>query len=1085
MSEVDVKRKLAIVGGCVWLEALSSGNPVYDKYYRQVDPSGSGRVAASDAALFLKTSGLSDLVLGKIWDLADSERKGFLNKQQFFVALRLVACAQNGFEVALKSLNAAVPPPKFQDTSSPLLPGAVPVDSPWAVKQEEKLKFDAIFDSLSPVGGMLTGDKVKPVLLNSKLPVDVLGRVWELSDIDRDGMLDKDEFAVAMYLVYRALENEPVPMALPPSLVPPSKRKRINSPPVMPLLPSPPPPLKERVSAQSGSKTLPAKPTQPQWVVSPADKAKYDELFTKTDSDMDGLVSGPEVRDIFLKTGLPSGTLARIWELCDIGDIGKLTREQFALALHLINQKLSKGTDPPQTLSPEMIPPSDRLARQNNAVTCQAADFSAIKELDSLSNEIMDLQREKSSVEQEIKEKEESIRERTSEVQGVYKGFCETLCRMCVGALLFIDLQDEVQKESEELRRLQTERQEVQETLERLDEQKSSLEEQLKLIRQQCSQENQLIQSLQAEHSEQEQRIGDYEEELVRAREELLRLQEETRNLGEKVRSARAQLCPLQDAVTESHTQIAQMQEQLTELKTEEREVTAQLTWKVLEEEPVLVNGTVPPAELPKQIQWPQLTEQPPTKPKDEEEEDEEEQNNMDEPQELRVTEDQADEESGEVPSSPEESVPKVDPLEDIYTSMMSKAGSIGTAWPQNHMENTSSPAPLELEVKETEEEVKQQPPTSSHKVESPVPEQKAETSQPTQAAPASPSADDFFQSDPFTDSDPFKDDDPFSKVDISDPFGGDPFKGTDPFATDTFFKQSSSANFPTGDPFASSDPFSSNTSSAEPDLFSSRPNNATDSDPFSSKTGTAVAADPFSSSSGNAPFASKMDSDSDPFSSTTGAGDDPFGGSDLQAKDTPAAANDPFAPGGTAVNADSDPDPFATVFGNESFGGGFADFSSLTKSNGTDPFASSNTNSKNLFKEDNQSDVPPALPPKTGTPTRPPPPPPGKRSNINRSESSDSFQRRGPFSGQSSGEFSSLPAKDTVPDPFAPSAPCQASRDPDRFASFDKYPTEEDMIEWAKRESEREERERLARLTQQEQEDLELAIALSKSELS
>lgn len=48
-------------------------------------------------------------------------------------------------------------------------------------------------------------------------------------------------------------------------------------------------------------------------------------------------------------------------ELCDIGDIGKLTREQFALALHLINQKLSKGLDPPQSLSPEMIPPSDRL----------------------------------------------------------------------------------------------------------------------------------------------------------------------------------------------------------------------------------------------------------------------------------------------------------------------------------------------------------------------------------------------------------------------------------------------------------------------------------------------------------------------------------------------------------------------------------------------------------------------------------------------------------------------------------------------------------------------------------------------------
>lgn len=42
---------------------------------------------------------------------------------------------------------------------------------------EDKAKYDAIFDSLNPVNGLLSGDKVKPVLLNSKLPVDILGRV--------------------------------------------------------------------------------------------------------------------------------------------------------------------------------------------------------------------------------------------------------------------------------------------------------------------------------------------------------------------------------------------------------------------------------------------------------------------------------------------------------------------------------------------------------------------------------------------------------------------------------------------------------------------------------------------------------------------------------------------------------------------------------------------------------------------------------------------------------------------------------------------------------------------------------------------
>lgn len=57
-----------------------------------------------------------------------------------------------------------------------------------------------------------------------------------------------------------------------------------------------------------------------------------------------------------------------------------------------------------------------------------------------------------------------------------------------------------MQKESEELQKLQAERQVVQEALERLDEQKLSLEEQLKLIHQQCSQENQLVGVRKREH---------------------------------------------------------------------------------------------------------------------------------------------------------------------------------------------------------------------------------------------------------------------------------------------------------------------------------------------------------------------------------------------------------------------------------------------------------------------------------------------------------------------------------------------------------------------------------------------------------
>lgn len=492
------------------LTQLSSGNPVYEKYYRQVDTGNTGRVLASDAAPFLKKSGLPDLVLGKIWDLADTDGKGILNKQEFFVALRLIACAQNGFEVSLNSLNLAVPPPRFHDTSSPLLiSGTATADLPWAVKSEDKAKYDAIFDSLNPENGFLSGDKVKPVLLNSKLPVDILGRVWELSDIDHDGMLDRDEFAVAMFLVYCALEKEPVPMSLPPAVVPPSKRKT--------------------------------------WVVSPAEKTKYDEIFMKTDKDMDGFVSGLEVREIFLKTGLPSTLLAHIWALCDTKDCGKLSKDQFALAFHLINQKLTKGIDPPHVLTPEMIPPSDRASLQKSVIgPSPLADFSAIKELDTLNNEIVDLQREKNNVEQDLKEKEDTIKQRTSEVQ---------------------DLQDEVERENTNLQKLQAQKQQVQELLDGLDEQKAQLEEQLKEVRKKCAEEAQLISSLKAEITSQESQISGYEEELARAREELNRLQQETAELEESVESGKAQLVPLQQQLQDSQQEISSMQMKLMEMK--------------------------------------------------------------------------------------------------------------------------------------------------------------------------------------------------------------------------------------------------------------------------------------------------------------------------------------------------------------------------------------------------------------------------------------------------------------------------------------------------------------------------------------
>ena len=65
-------------------------------------------------------------------------------------------------------------------------------------------------------------------MMKSNLPKAVLGKIWKLSDTDYDGMLDHDEFALAMHLIKIKLAGHDLPEQLPRHLVPPGKRTGAN-----------------------------------------------------------------------------------------------------------------------------------------------------------------------------------------------------------------------------------------------------------------------------------------------------------------------------------------------------------------------------------------------------------------------------------------------------------------------------------------------------------------------------------------------------------------------------------------------------------------------------------------------------------------------------------------------------------------------------------------------------------------------------------------------------------------------------------------------------------------------------------------
>lgn len=434
-----------------------------------MNPHGAPRIGAAEAATFLKKSNLAMPVLGQIWELSDSQKVGSLDKRGAFVAFKLVAAAQQGKPVANSSLyDSSLQPPRFAppvppanmqhhfQPSFPSVGRAPPVPPPphpshpysissqqsspahpssafppqWPITPTDQAKYDSIFQSLNPVNGKLSGAHVRPVLMNSGLDAHALARIWELSDQDKDGNLDRIEMSVALHLVYRSLQSDPVPAQLPPNLIHPSKAMYAHSSPNFAAPPHPPRPmmgsragsvtsLDDVNMSQSYSATMPrAYPPQPgraysaqahvngsrtsgastpisashsihsfpagEWPINTGD---YADQFAQTDTNKDGLVDGMDMRAPMMTTGLSAQILAHVWALADIKKCGQLNLEQFALTMHLLDMA-KRGESIPSELPLHLIPPSFRPPTEPSALHHPAQSVSTPQLPEATSMEI-------------------------------------------------------------------------------------------------------------------------------------------------------------------------------------------------------------------------------------------------------------------------------------------------------------------------------------------------------------------------------------------------------------------------------------------------------------------------------------------------------------------------------------------------------------------------------------------------------------------------------------------------------------------------------------------------------------------------
>uniref|UniRef100_A0A2K6FWE1 Intersectin 1 n=1 Tax=Propithecus coquereli TaxID=379532 RepID=A0A2K6FWE1_PROCO len=267
----------------------------------------------------------------------------------------------------------------------------------WAITVEERAKHDQQFHSLKPISGFITGDQARNFFFQSGLPQPVLAQIWALADMNNDGRMDQVEFSIAMKLIKLKLQGYQLPSALPPVMkqqpvaissapafaaVPPLAN---GAPPVMQPLPAFAHPAATLPKSSSFSRSGPGSqlntklqkaqsfdvtsaPPVAEWAVPQSSRLKYRQLFNSHDKTMSGHLTGPQARTILMQSSLPQAQLASIWNLSDIDQDGKLTAEEFILAMHLIDVAMS-GQPLPPVLPPEYIPPSFRRVRSGSGIS--------------------------------------------------------------------------------------------------------------------------------------------------------------------------------------------------------------------------------------------------------------------------------------------------------------------------------------------------------------------------------------------------------------------------------------------------------------------------------------------------------------------------------------------------------------------------------------------------------------------------------------------------------------------------------------------------------------------------------------------
>ncbi|XP_028996085.1 intersectin-2a isoform X2 [Betta splendens] len=350
-----------------------------------------GFVSGEQARKFFLQSGLPASVLAEIWNLADMDSDGKMDRLEFSIAMKLIKLKLQGRNLP-STLPMVMTQPPVSSSASTLTSSAR-----FGMGSMPNLSI-----GVSPMSAMPI---LTPIPANPPMPFmqPLVPRPMTLPLITTLGHSGLHNGNLNLLPSPLVPNNTALPLSgfsSPVVFSPSTGMSKANSL------------LDLGSSSSNSSSTTSLTSNSPKtgvsdWAVPQASRLKYRQQFNTLDKLMSGYLSGPQVRNALLASNLTQTQLATIWTLADVNKDGQLRADEFILAMHLVDMAKT-GCPLPLTLPQDLVPPSLRGGMKPSELINGTGPYVAPCLIDT--PEIESAQKTKSSVSFEDKLKENFAR---------------------------------------------------------------------------------------------------------------------------------------------------------------------------------------------------------------------------------------------------------------------------------------------------------------------------------------------------------------------------------------------------------------------------------------------------------------------------------------------------------------------------------------------------------------------------------------------------------------------------------------------------------------------------------------------------